>query len=104
MAMMWITNGVNGLHALGDIPSLLDDGDPRPAREQFDENYNFGGGWVPLADAKVDARTGVMTYPDDPPYLPMAAANLRDERIIVYTHGIVAIVQPDGSAEVSRID
>lgn len=33
---------------LGLIPSFLSESDPRPAREQFDENYQHGGGWRPL--------------------------------------------------------
>lgn len=104
MAMIWTTNGVAGLDAVGIIPEFLDDHDPRPAREQIDANYAHGGGWKPIRQAKVNPETGVFTYPGDPPFLPMATTQLRDERIIVYKYGMVAIVQPDGSAEVSRID
>src|SRR3982751_2684992 len=33
---------------LGAIPYFLDEDDPRPAREQFHERYNHGGGWRPM--------------------------------------------------------
>jgi hypothetical protein len=35
---------------------------------------------------------------------PVAAAQLRDEKVSLYPHAWVAIVQPDGSFEVSRLD
>jgi hypothetical protein len=57
------------LDMLGAIPMMLYELDPRPAREQFDEQYKFAGGWDPF------------------PW-----------------HSWVAIIQPNGSYEISRTD
>ena len=43
-------------------------------------------------------------YPGDPDFEPLAAVWLRREVIMVYECSIVAIVQPDGSFEVARMD
>jgi hypothetical protein len=42
--------------------------------------------------------------PGDPPLLPIAVTMLRDEEIRFYDHSWLAIVQPDGSLEVARVD
>jgi hypothetical protein len=86
---------------LGFIPSFLDDLDPRPAREQFDANYRFGGGWISAPAAILPDDT--MTYPGDPPYPVLAECRLRHERILFYPYEFVAIVQPDGSFVVQRM-
>ena len=44
------------------------------------------------------------TTPGDPPFRALAYAQLRGERIIMFQSAFVAIVQPDGSYEVSRMD
>jgi hypothetical protein len=46
----------------------------------------------------------VLKYPGDPPFEPLVAIPFRHELILVYTAGIVAIVQPDHSFEVCRMD
>lgn len=88
---------------LGLIPSMLDENDPRPAREQFDENYAHGGGWRPMSP-KLRIERYVLHYPGDPPQRPFAMIPFRDEIILVYESEIVAIVQPDGSFEACRMD
>jgi len=45
-----------------------------------------------------------LRYPGDPILAPLAQAKLRDELIVFYRHALVAIIQPDGSFEVSRVD
>lgn len=89
---------------LGLIPSFLDPDDPRPAREQFDENYAHGGGWIPIKGFVKHGDSAVLEYKGDPPYEPIAAIALRDEMIIVYRYGLVAILARDGSYEVARMD
>jgi len=88
---------------LGLIPAFLDDNDPRPAKEQFHENYAHGGGWRPMSKMTMD-KTGALHYPGDPEYEPIAAIRMRSETIYVYRWGIVAIRQKDGSFEVARMD
>jgi len=88
---------------LGLLPGMLDESDPRPAREQFDANYQHGGGWQPLNGHTLH-ENNVMTYPGDPPFKPVAVTYLRDEMILLYDYAFVAIVQPDRSYEVARMD
>lgn len=87
---------------LGWIPFFLSEDDPRPAREQFDENYRHGGGFRPLPGFTMSAEA--LHYPEDPPFALLAETKLRDETIRFYNGSWVAIVQPDGSYEVARLD
>lgn len=89
---------------VGLIPSFLSDEDPRPAAEQFAENYAFGGGWSDFPGFQMDPKKLTLKYPGDPPYRPLAFMRLRDETILIYPHAWVAIVQPDGKFSVSRMD
>jgi hypothetical protein len=88
---------------LGFIPYFLDEDDPRPAREQFDTAYHHGGGWRPFAGFEM-LPDGNLNYPGDPPVLVLAETKLRDETIRFYEHSWVAVIQPDGSYEISRMD
>lgn len=88
---------------LGLIPSLLSSLDPRPAKEQIHENYEHGGGWTPNV-VKFTLDDEGLHYPGDAVMIPLAEAKLRDETIRFYTHAWTAIIQPDGSYEVSRLD
>ncbi len=88
---------------LGLIPMFLSDDDPRPAKEQLHENYAHGGGWHPFNGFKLQADDS-LTYPGDPPQRPIAEMVLRDERVVLYPHAWVAIIQPDRSYEVCRMD
>jgi hypothetical protein len=88
------------LDDLGYIPTFLDENDPRPAREQFNERYCSG--WRPQPG--FTNREAVLHYPGDPPFKPLACFEWRDEMIFFYKHAYVAIFQPDGSFEVCRMD
>lgn len=90
--------------ALGYIPGWLDINDPRPAREQLNSGYAFGG-WQPFEGFKLsEGEYPYLTYPGDPPTIPIGATKLRDEQIIMYQHAWVAIIQKDRSFEVCRMD
>jgi hypothetical protein len=85
---------------LGLVPGFLDETDPRPAREQFEEQYI--GGWMPMDGFK---RSGTeIKYPGDPWKKPFAVIAFRDERIFAYESAFFMIVQPDGSFEIARMD
>jgi len=86
---------------LGYVPSFLDEDDPRPAREQFHANYISG--WSPFKGFKM-LPDGNMKYPNDPPTQLLFEGYFRDELVRFYQYAWVAIVQPDGSFEVSRMD
>lgn len=102
--MIWILREGHRLEELGLIPMFVSEADSRPAREQFDENYQHGGGWSPFKGHSFDPKTFELSYPDDPPLKPIAVATLRDETIIVYDYAFVLILQKDGSFEVCRMD
>ena len=94
----------NVLDVLGYIPQMVSEGDPRPAREQFHDNYAHGGGWSPIGRWTFNPNDQSIKYPGDERLLPLAVAKLRDETIYVYESAWVCIVQPNGAFEVARMD
>jgi glyoxylase-like metal-dependent hydrolase (beta-lactamase superfamily II) len=86
---------------LGFIPTFLDENDPRPAREQFNERYVYGG-WRSQEGFTNEEAT--LFYPGDPPLKPLACFGFREEMIFVYRYGYIAIFQTDGSFEACRMD
>jgi len=92
------------MDAVGFIPTFLSDDDPRPMREQIDENYASGGGWHELKGGTLDTDSLVYRYPGDPPMPPLAVIVMRDEQLVVYDCSVCAIVQKDNSYTVSRLD
>jgi hypothetical protein len=88
---------------LGYLPGFLDDDNPCSAREQLDRAYQHGGGWHPLKGHQM-LSGGDLKYPGDPPTPLLAETRLRDEVIRFYRHALVAVVQPDGTYEISRMD
>jgi hypothetical protein len=108
--MNWILKHPKATHEmLGFIPFFLSDDDPRPAREQLHEAYAHGGGWVPFPRKLGNTGfkmlpNGNMKYPGDPETQLLGESMLRTETIRVYNHAWVAIVQPDGTFEVARMD
>ena len=88
---------------LGFLPDMLSEADPRPAREQFHENYRHGGGWKPFKGHTM-LPNGDLAYPGDPDTKLLYETKLRDETIRFYAYSWVAIIQPDGSHEISRMD
>jgi len=90
---------------LGLLLTWLNPNDPRPAREQFDENYQHGGGWRPFGEGQWTLGMDcLLTYPGDPPYKPIAGIKFRKEMVLFYRHSLVAIRQLDGTFEVARMD
>jgi hypothetical protein len=90
---------------LGFIPFWIREDDPDPAWKQIDKNYGHGGGWRHgNMNFRMRYKSHALHYPGDPDLYPLAQAKLRDELIVFYDHAIVAIIQPDRSFEVARID
>jgi hypothetical protein len=88
----------------GYIPDFLNEGDPRPAREQIHEKQP-GGWWPAPARMKFNPETLILTYPGDPPFQPLSAMHFRDELLLIYPGEWVVIVQPDKSTwEAARLD
>jgi hypothetical protein len=88
---------------LGLIPDMLCDQDPLPAREQLNRGYAHGGGWRPMKKFILRSDDS-LCYPGDPSLRPLFKTMMRDELVLVYDHAWVAIVQPDRSFEVCRMD
>ena len=106
MMVPWIKAGsdkIVGFETVGFLGDMLNDLDPRSASEQFDANYQHGGGWRPFKGFVLQGD-GKLKFPGDPAYKPVATARLRDERITLYPYGWVMIQQTDGSYEISRMD
>lgn len=88
---------------VGFIPTFLDEDDPRPAKEQFAERYVYGG-WRHQEGFTVGNQRYSLQYPGDPPFNPVGVMRLREETIMIYRHGYVAIWQKDGTFEACRMD
>lgn len=88
---------------VGLIPDMLSEHNPKPAVQQLHDGYSHGGGWDPFNGFKLAADNS-LTYPGDPALKPIAEMKLRDELILVYEHSWVAVIQPDRSFEVCRMD
>lgn len=86
----------------GYIPTFLSLDDPRTAREQFNEHYISG--WQPFKGFTFNKDTLSLKYPGDPAYKPVSEMQFRDERIILYPHAWVLVLQKDGTWEVCRMD
>ncbi len=100
----------NPQHVGPYLPHFWDEADPRPAKEQADTAYPFGG-WqsfkgFTLSSSIEQRLTGPINlcYPGDPPMPELSRAKLRDETIILFPSDWVVILQPDFSFEVSRMD
>ena len=91
------------LDMLGYLPEMISERNPKPAREQFDTNYQHGGGWTPFKGFSM-LPDGNLSYPGDPPTRLLAETQLRDETIRFYEHSWVAIIQTDGTYEICRMD
>lgn len=89
--------------ALGFIPEMLSESDPRPAKEQLDTGYRHGGGWNPFKGFELMPDKSI-AYPGDPTIKPLSSAKLRDEEIYVYPYAWVMILQPSGEYEIARMD
>lgn len=84
----------------GYIPSWLDDANPKSAKEQLKDGY---GSWDHF-DGLALLPNDCLKYPGDPPLVPISEILLRNERIVLYPSSWIAIIQPDRSFEVSRMD
>lgn len=95
------------MEVVGFIPTFLSADDPRPAKEQIHEGYAVGGGWRPFQGFTLHEDSNseyFLFYPGDPEFHELSRAWLRDELILYFDCSWVAIVQPDGSWEIARLD
>jgi hypothetical protein len=97
--LIYALPGVN----LGMLPDMLDESDPRSARDQLDAGYQHGGGWDPNPKLKFNKKTVTLHYPGDPPFRALATMHLRDEMVVLFECDYVMILQTDGSYEIARM-
>lgn len=98
--------------AVGLIPAFLIGDDDRDAVAQLDARYAHGGGWHDFAGLRLEGwpEAARLVYPASEPhetdevYRELSRGVLRSETIIVFDHSWVAVVQPDGSYRVARMD
>jgi hypothetical protein len=93
-----------GFEVIGYLGDMLSEHNELSARDQFDRNYQHGGGWSPFAGFNLDREDMSIQYPGDPPYHWQARTKLREEEIYFYPHAWVMIVQPTGEYEIARMD
>lgn len=91
------------LEHLGLLPEIIRPDDPRPVADQLEDRYSHGGGYRPLPGVTISGN-GVRLYPGDPPIEPVATIRINDEVVWFYPDAFIAIVQPDGSAAMTRVD
>ena len=90
---------------LGFLPDILTNEDPRSVKEQLEDRYAHGGGWRSIPGMKFNPKTWVMRFPGDSPFKPAAFTKIGSEMVIFYPNcSLLAIVQPDGTYEVTRVD
>lgn len=89
-------------HHIGQIPFWLNEANPKTAAQQLNDGYPFGG-WSPFQGFTL-LDNNSLSYPGDPPQRPIAEMKLREETILIYEHAWVAVIQPDRSFEVCRMD
>ena len=92
---------------IGIIPMFFDSQDPRPAREQLHTAYQHGGGVQPIQGfTYVEGDLGMarLEFAGDPPMQELSRATLHEELIIVFEGAWLAIVQPDKTYIVTRVD
>lgn len=90
---------------LGLLPDFFSEEDPASAAEQLNINYAHGGGYTPFGDGTWILFPDLsLKYPGDPVLKPLAKAELHEETLVFYSGAILAIIQPDGTFKVTRVD
>jgi hypothetical protein len=91
---------------LGYLPQIINACYAGTVREQITQNYAHGSGYSPFGKDKWKYNQAAQTlnYPGDPELKPIASTMIGDEKVLMYNHAIVAIIQKDGSFDVVRMD
>ena len=100
--MIW-----NNIERAGLLPMMVSEISEADAVTQLNNGYAHGGGWNDFNGFTLEkAPSGEysLAYPGDPAMLQVASAKLRDELIVLFAYDWVAVIQPDGSYRVARMD
>ena len=103
--------------SLGTLPLMFHPFSDDDAKTQIDKRYAHGGGFVDtpgfsLNDEWKEPGEAIIQYyqeeaapeEQDPPLHELARAKLGEETLIFFPYAFLAIVQPDGSFQVTRVD
>lgn len=110
--LIWIGHG-DIVERLGYVPGFFDNNDPRSAKEQLNERYAHGGGWLPVKGFTFVKGASMnecrLVGSDNMLFRPYAAAILHPdgdvpETIIAFDHAMFVIEQVDGTWEAARLD
>jgi hypothetical protein len=89
---------------LGFLPDILLNEDKRSVKEQLEDRYRHGGGWRPIPGITM-LPNKTLRFPGDPPFKPCAITKIGDEVVVFYAQSsLLAVIQPDKSYEVVRVD
>ena len=106
MTTQWTNPDIAGL-----LPFIFLNSDPASAKEQIAARYVHGGGWWPFEGFTYDPDMHTLRPPGEPPrrelsrtLLHLGDPDLPTELLILFQDSWVAIVQPDGTYEVCRMD
>lgn len=93
--------GFSPIH-LGILPEFISEYDDRSAVDQINEAYAHGGGWrdfkgftFSLGDNIDPFRDWTLTYPEDPPYRPLAYLLRPTEYVVFFPYSWVMVLQRD---------
>lgn len=89
--------------AAGLLPVVLQSGNSRPAREQLQDRYSHGGGYMPVP-GNWSLTVGPvgrwsLGYPGDPPYREVSRAYLPHSRelLVLFECSFMVIVESAGN-------
>lgn len=106
MHMKILNPRVSSWH-LGMIPEWLEAAETTKISliEFFNHAYAHGGGWRPFKGFTLNEDNS-LKYPGDPALKPFVEFTMDDrpDKVFMYDHAWVAIVQPNRSFEVCRMD
>ncbi len=93
----------NLIATLGFIPgwALNSEFEDKPLKEALDVQYGFG--LYEMTGSTIE-EDGTWKYPEDPDLFPILELKRGNETLYQYEHGLVAIVQEDGSSFCTRMD
>jgi len=91
------------INDIGYVSMMVRESDPRSLREQLHDGYSHGGGWDPFEGFTL-GEDNSLQFPGDPAYKVMWELKFRDQLFCVYKHAWFAIINPDRTFEVCRMD
>lgn len=97
------------IKTLGFIPGWLHADNAAPLSAQIDQNYKHGGGWYSCRKfwGGIDEDGQLLSKPEDGEApLPLIASvqHPNGQKLHFYPHEMVAVIFPDGSFDLARID